>query len=49
VRKGTHKVSFTAEKPMPTRVSFETKDGKVSFIATKEQPQKVAFWAKDSK
>ncbi len=50
MRKGTHRVSFTAEKPTPTRVSFETKDGeKVSFVATKDKPQKVMFWAKNSK
>ena len=49
MRKGTHKVSFVAEVPKPTRISFKTEDGeRVSFVAKKERPQKVTFWAKNS-
>jgi hypothetical protein len=47
VKRGTHKVSFTAEKPRPTKVEFETKDGEVSFNAKKERPTRVKFWAKN--
>jgi hypothetical protein len=45
-----HRVTFTAEKPQPTRVKFETKDGDfVSFVAEKLQPTKVSFFAKSKK
>jgi hypothetical protein len=33
-------------KPQPTKVQFQTKDGKVSFIADKPQPTPVSFLAK---
>ncbi len=46
MRKGTHKVDFTAEVPQPTRVAFTTRDGeKVRFIAQKPQPTEITFYA----
>ena len=40
------RVTFTAEKPAPTKVSFNTRDGKVSFTAEKPQPTNVSFLVK---
>ncbi len=50
MRKDTHKVSFIAEVPQPTKVKFKTKDGeKVDFIAIKDRLKRVKFFAKNKR